>query len=112
MASYTYDKLFDPAQLGTSGATYYTVPTGSLLRDGRILLANTTAAAATYTVHVVPSGGSASDTNAIVKGRSMGPNDFIELDLPRMEAGDTLQALAGTATAISIHYLSGVLYAA
>ncbi len=112
MASYTYDKLFAPAQLGATVATYATIPAGSILRDGRILLANTTAGAVTYTVYAVPSGGSASDANAIVKGRSLGANDFVELDLPRMGAGDTLQALAGAATSITIHHISGVVYAA
>lgn len=110
MASYDYDKQFEPAQLTTSAATYYTA--AGTLRDGRLLLANTTGGAVTYTVYVVPSGGSAGDSNAIVKGKSLGANDFVEIDLPRMKSGDFVQALASAGTSITIHYLGGVEYAA
>lgn len=108
----TFSKLFEPAQLTTAAATYYTVsasPTTNLLRNGRIRLSNNTAGAVTATVHAVPSGGSASDTNAILKAYSIGANSYIDLDLPLMKAGDFLQALAGAATSISIHAIDGVV---
>lgn len=108
-----FAKFFEPAQLTASVATYYTVPsspTTTLLRNGRIRLSNTTAAPVTATVHAVPASGSAADANAIIKAYSIGANSYLDVDLPIMKAGDTLQALAGAATSISLHAIDGVLW--
>jgi len=109
----TYGKLFEPAQLTTSAATYYTVPTSpptSLLRNGRIRLSNNTAGAVTVTVYAVPASGAASATNAILSAYSLAANSALDIDLPQMKAGDFLQALAGAATSISIHSIDGVIF--
>lgn len=105
-----YTVLFDPAALTTSAVTYYTVPTGRKLVGARIRLSNVTAGAVTATVHAVPSGGSAADSNAQIKGYSIGANDYVDLDIGTLEAGDTIQALAGAGTSITISAIDGRLF--
>lgn len=106
----SYPKLFEPAQLGTSAAVYYTVPAASVLRAGRVRFTNTTGTAATVSVNVIPSAGLNADSNCIAKAVSIAANDSKDFDLPIMKAGDTLEALSGTATALTIHALDGVLF--
>lgn len=105
----TFSKLFAPAQLTTGVATYYTVASPNKLINARVRFANVTAGAVTVTAHAVPSGGSASDTNAFLKAYSVAANGYLDIDLPVMTAGDTFQALAGAGTSISVHAISGVL---
>lgn len=106
----SYPKLFEPAQLGTSAAVYYTVPAASTLRAGRIRITNTTGTAATVSINCIPSGDASGDDNSIVKAQSIAANDFKDYDLPIMAAGDTLEALSGTVTALTIHAIDGVLF--
>lgn len=106
----SYPKLFEPAQLGTSAAVYYTVPASSVLRAGRIRITNTTGTAATVSINCIPASGVNGDSNSIVKAQSIAANDSKDFDLPIMKAGDTLEALSGTATALTIHALDGVLF--
>lgn len=94
------------AQLTTSAAIYYTVPTGGVKATiNNLSFTNTTATQATVTLHRVPSGGSASASNmianaiAVPAGQTYVPVQAIGLQL---ETGMTLQALSGTATAITI----------
>lgn len=112
--SISYSKFFDPVQLGTSASTLLTIgaqPSQQLLRGGRIRFTNTTATAATVTAYAVPSGGSVGDSNAFVKGKSIAANDYLDVDVPIMAAGATLQALSGTATAITAHMIAGGIFA-
>lgn len=112
MSSITLVKLFEPAQLTGSVATYYTVAAPyTVLRDFTIRVTNTTAGAVTVDVHAVPSAGTASDTNAVVKGYSIPANDYRDIDVPVMKVGDFLQAKASAGTSISLHAVSGVLFA-
>lgn len=108
----SYQKLFEPTVLTTSAATLFTVnasPSTNLLRGGRVRFTNTTAAALTVTAYSVPSGGTAADGNAFIKARSIAANDYLDIDLPNMKAGDFLQALA-SATGITAHYINGSVF--
>jgi hypothetical protein len=110
----TYSAFFAPTVLGTTAATLGSAvpssPTTTLLRGGRIRMTNTTAAAVTATLYAVPFGGTASASNAFFSGKSINANDFIDVDVPIMPAGSFIQALAGTATAITAHMISGGYY--
>lgn len=110
MAAIDYTKLFEPAALTTSDALYYTVPNGKTLRNGMARLTNVTAGAVTTELYAVPSGGTSSDANAIIKGYSINANSFLDVELPIMKAGDELRGLAGAATSITMHYLDGALF--
>jgi hypothetical protein len=106
----TYDKFFAPVVLGTAAVTLFTVPAlpaSTLLRAGRMRFTNTTASPITATGYVVPPLGTAADSNAFVKAKSVPANDFLDVDVPIMPAGAFLQALAGAATGVTVHMLSG-----
>ena len=105
-----YAKLFEPAALGTSVATYYTVPAANTLRNGAIRLTNVTAAPVTATVHAVPLSASATAANAILYGYAVPANGYLDITVPTLKAGDMIQGLAGAVTSITIHCLDGVLF--
>lgn len=108
--SITYSAFFAPQQLGTSAATLFTAPTSpasTLLRGGRIRFTNTTGAAVTVTAHAIPSGGTASAANMFLSAKSIAANDFLDVDVPILGPGGFVQALAGAATSITAHALSG-----
>lgn len=94
------------AQLTTSAAIYYTTPGGGTVATiNNLSFTNTGAVAATVTLHRVPSGGTPSASNMIVSAFSIPgnktyvPPQAIGL---HMSTGMTLQALADTATTITI----------
>lgn len=109
----SYSSFFAPTVLGTAAAILATVPaapTTTLLRGGRVRLTNTTAGAVTATVYAVPSGGSPAAGNAVISAKSIAANDYLDVDIPIMPAGSTLQALAGAAASVTCHMLGGSLY--
>lgn len=102
--SYTLVPL-TPAQLTASAATYYTVGANKKARVLNLTVCNTTGAAHTYTIHRVPSGGTASATNMVISARPIaaGETQLVrELISKVLAAGDTIQALADSATAVSL----------
>lgn len=112
--SITYSNFFAPTVLTTSAATLGSAvpstPTSSLLRGGRIRFTNTTAGAVTVTAYAVPSAGTAAAGNAFVSAKSVAANDYLDVDVPIMPAGAFIQALAGAATSITAHMISGGIY--
>lgn len=64
---------------------------------------NTSASSATITLYIVPSGGSPGVTNAIANGWTIAAGQPLQINSFVMETGDTLQALQGTAGAITLH---------
>lgn len=108
-----YRKLFQPAVLGTSAGTLFTVdsaPSTTLLRGGRVRFTNTSTSAVQVSAWAVPAAGDSGDGNSIVKNRSIAPGDYLDIDLPTMAANDFLQASAGAATSITAHFISGAYY--
>lgn len=104
-------RLIAGSQLTTSAATYYTA-TGLKARIDNLTLTNTTAGAVTATVHLVPNGGSATASNCILSAKSINAGDSYVVPgaiAQWLEAGGTIQALASSATSISI-IASGVEY--
>lgn len=97
----------DPAQLGSGAGILYTVPPGFRASIKQLTFTNTTATARTITVYLVPSGGSPSATNTIVSAMTIPPTGQGHVSLAHLFAnqvlnpGDTVQALASAATAIS-----------
>lgn len=111
--SITYSAFFAPTVLGVAAATLTTVPTSpasTLLRGGRIRLTNTTAGAVTATLYAVPLAGTAAAGNAFLSAKSIAANDYLDVDVPIMPAGSFIQGLAGAATSITAHMISGGLY--
>ena len=109
----SYSKFMDPTVLGVAAATLFTVPAtpaSTLLRGGRMRLVNTTAGAVTATLYAVPLAGAAAAGNAFVSGKSIAANDYLDVDVPLMGPGGFVQGLAGAATSITAHMISGSLF--
>lgn len=102
MAVFNPVRFSGPSFLTTSASTQFTVGTGKVNVLKQIVLNNTSATAASVTVYLVASGGTASSANAIVTNLVISANSQIiwSADLP-MTAGETLQALASTGTVIT-----------
>ena len=99
--------------LGIAAATLFSVPllpASTLLRGGRIRLVNTTASAVTATLYAVPFASAAAAANAFVSAKSIAGNDFLDVDVPMIGPGGFVQALAGAATSITAHMISGSLF--
>ena len=113
MASITYPVLFIPTLLGISIATIYTAPStpsGQVLRDAVVKITNTTGSPRTVTMHAIPSGDSASDTNSIASDLSVPANDYIHIQVPRLGASGFIQASADADNAINVQFVSGNLF--
>lgn len=108
----TPKRLVAGSQLTTSAATYYTAPSGTKTRIDSCALTNTSGSPVTATLHLIASGGSASDSNKVLSARSLAAG---ETYVPPgaigqwLEAGGFIQALAGSATSITL-IASGVEY--
>jgi hypothetical protein len=98
-------KAITPAQLTTAAAVYYTAPAGTTSTVNNLSLTNTSASPVTVTLYAVPSGGAAGTGNtflsafSLAAGQTYVPPQAIGLQLA---PGSTLQALAGTAGAVTL----------
>lgn len=107
MATYTHRQLAQ-AQPGTSAGTLYTVPAATSTVVKQIVIANTTATAATVSIRLVPSGGSPGVGNSVAEAVSVAANTSQTLDLTQtLPTGAFISALQGTASAITLT-ISGV----
>jgi hypothetical protein len=109
----TFTKLFQPQQLPLAVTTIFTMPllpTSTALKNGRVRLTNTTVGAISATLYAVPSGGTAGAANLFLSGTAISPNGYLDIDIPDLAYGDTLQGFASAAASITIHELGGVMY--
>jgi hypothetical protein len=97
--------LIPPVQLGTSlGPHLYTSAGVSTIID-KVTGTNTSGVTVTVDVHLVPSGGTASNTTKVVAAQSITPGEcyrFPELVGQVLNPGDFVQALASTSTVLSL----------
>lgn len=98
-------RIIGGSQLTGSAATYYTAPANTRCVIKRLTLTNTSAGAVTATVHLVASGGTASDANTLTKTHSIAAAetwDCVSAEGHVLEPGGTVQALASAVTSITI----------
>jgi hypothetical protein len=93
------------AQLAGAAATLYTCPANTQARVLKCVATNDTTVADTATFYKVPSGGAAGVTNLIMNAKAIGDKESYEC--PEvvgqvLDAGDTIDALAGTADQITV----------
>jgi hypothetical protein len=106
-------RLFGPTQLSVSTTTLYTCPASpstSVLKNGRIRLANTSGAAVAVTLYAVPNGGSSGPANCFLPAVSIPGGQALDVDIPTLGAGDALQGFAGTAASVTALEEGGILY--
>lgn len=109
----SYAKFFAPTVLTTSAVIIYTVPTSpasSLLRGTRVRLTNTTVTAKTARLHAVPAAGAVADANAFFFDQTIPADGFVDVDVPIMAAGDTIQALASATPGVNIQAIAGGVF--
>lgn len=101
----TLKRMTNGAQLTTSAATYYTAGTGVRCMIKHVTFCNTSGSNVTVTAYLVPSGGSATDSNIITKTHTLIPSETWncpDLEGHVIEDGGTLQALASANTSVNI----------
>ena len=110
----SYYQFFEPVVLTTAIQTLYTVPntpSSNLLRGGRIRFANSSTSAVQINAYAVPSGSSSlSPGNVFAPNISVPINGFIDIDVPLLGPGDSIQALAGVGAAITVSAINGALF--
>lgn len=108
MATYTPKRLTNPTVLTTSYVSQYTVPSATTTIVKQLIIANPTGTAATASVSIVPSAGSASTSNNVIGGLTVSANSTLVFDLSQVLAtGDSIWALASAGTTLNI-VISGV----
>lgn len=105
-------QLFSPVVLPSAAAVLYTMPVaaGTVLKNGRVRLSNTTAAPVAATLYSDVAATASGPGNIAYPTKNIPANDFVDVDLPTMKAGDTLRGFAGAAASITMQELGGVLY--
>lgn len=98
-------RLFVPAQLTGSLATYYSAPALTRTVIKKMTLTNTNDSTAyTVNVHLVPVGGAADNTNLLLNDVTLGAGETLEVFAAEghvMNAGDFFQASASSAAQIT-----------
>ena len=96
-------RFYGPAHLATSASSLITGAADKTALVHEILLHNSGSAAATYTLHLVPSGGTAGASNRIFHG-SLAVDETLLISLGGsglvLAEGDSLQGLASAADSI------------
>jgi hypothetical protein len=87
-----------------------TTPSTTVLKNGRVRLTNSTAGAVAVTLYADVAATASSAANVCLNAYSIPANDFRDIDIPTLKAGDTLRGFASAATSITMHELGGVLY--
>lgn len=95
--------MTSPTQLATSAALVYTAGTGITAVVKQVLATNTTGTASTFTLHLVPNGGTTTTSNQIFSQIPVPAYSTLAIDLAQvMSAGDTLHALAGNSGTVNL----------
>jgi len=97
--------LIAAKQAEDSQTTQYTAAAGTKVLIDKFTATNTTGSAATLSVNLVTSAGSAADSNLILDAKSIAAGETYtcpEIVGHVLAAGDFISTLAGTASAITI----------
>ena len=104
MATLTGVPLIEGVDVANAIAAIYTVPASlSRVRVDNISFTNYSAGGVTLTVQIIESGGSAGNTNIVVDAITIAAHETFEPSsvLQGLNAGDTIQAVAGSVTSIN-----------
>lgn len=98
-------KPIEPVQVQATATTIYTAPDDADFWITHIWAANVSGASTTYTVYLVPNGGTAGTSNTVIHQRTLAAN-ATEIIAPlvnhRMPEGSFIQALCGTNDDVNI----------
>ena len=88
-----------------SAQVLLTVPDDRIFEIDAFKVCNATGIAATFTMHIVPSGGAAGAGNTIYPAKSIPPNDTVTLAERKtidVNVGSTIEVHSGTPSALNI----------
>lgn len=101
--AYTPKRLYT-GQPAITATTLYTASGTTTTILKALTATNTTATSATFTLSIVPSGGSQAASNQIVSALPLAGNATITFEnIGMLNTGDFISALQGTTNAISLH---------
>lgn len=104
--------IFPPTPLTATIQTLATIPTtgnnATVLTNGKIRFANTTGETLSVTAYGAPPAVAAGTNNAFAAGESVPANSHLDIAIPLLGAGYTLQALASS-TGITVSQISGTV---
>jgi hypothetical protein len=90
--------------IAAAGTTVYTVPSGYRTEVLDINIANTTATETTCSIHLVPSGSSATADNMLFPAVAIKGNHLIQwTGIELLNAGDSIRGVAGVDSAITVN---------
>jgi hypothetical protein len=102
--------LVEGTQLTASAVTQYTAPGLTKTVIKKVTVCNSTGSAATLTLNLVVSGGTAGVTNVVTSAKSIAAGatyEVYEAENHVLNAGDFISALSGTAAALTLK-VSGI----
>lgn len=109
-------RMVEGLQVANAATAYYTTPANSTVVLKKLTLTNTTATAVAVTIYLVNSGGTADAAHTVTYQKVIPPNnvaggviEVYEAENHVLLAGDTLQAKADTAAAVTL-IASGQLF--
>lgn len=97
----SYNRLFASKVVSNSADDIFTLSAG-VLRNLVILVTNSTGSPVTLDGWVIPTAGSAAQSNQFLSDFSIAANTSVEIAVPKMVTGDKLTLQAGTATALTV----------
>ena len=103
------DQFAPPTGATTGYVTTYTAPVGTVGRISEIDICNGNAAPATFYIHLIPSGGTASTSNALFYNAPIAGNATVQWTGGlALKAGDFIQVKAST-TGVTFNLCGGVV---
>lgn len=107
-------QMFPPTQLSSAPTTLYTLSGGNpaaVLGRGRARFTNTnTSTATTVTAYNIPSGGSATVANMFLNAAALPAAAFLDVDIPVIANGGTLQVKSPGSTDVVASAMDGVVF--
>ena len=97
--------IVQPVQLAVAATTQYTVPQGTRCIIDKATVVNTDTVNRTFSVNLVPSGGSPGNANLVIDARAVVPDETYlcqELIGQILGPGDFISTTASAATALSL----------
>ena len=97
--------IVSPIQLAASNTAQYTTPLGVKTIIDKATITNTDVANRTFSVNLVPSGGSASNTNLVIDTKSVAPDETYlcpELVGQVLTAGEFISTIASNANSLTL----------
>lgn len=96
-------QLIKPQALSNALLEYYKAPAQKRVIISKMTLSNVSASADVVDIHIVPAGGTADETNLLLKQKALDSNQSFpvyQLEGQILAAGDTVWAKSGSANAV------------